>query len=72
MAQNLSNAVWAVATLKDTGHFATVDMEMVSSMCTRFMDSVNSQHADTPATSQAVSISSGQQLHWISDSKPQC
>ena len=67
VAQDISNTVWAVAILKDAGQLATVDMEMVSSMCTRFMDSVNSQLTDKPAKSQEVS-----NLLWAAATSPAC
>lgn len=53
--QELSNAVWAVATLKGAGQVALVDMAVVGAMCTRFVAFASVASTDKPAKSQEVS-----------------
>ena len=54
-AQDISNAVWAVATLKDVRQPQHVDMALVSALCTQFAACVNSRLAGRPANGQDVS-----------------
>jgi len=55
VAQDLSNTVWAVATLKDAGQLAHVDMVVVRALCASFMAFVNSHLANKPVNSQEIS-----------------
>lgn len=55
VAQNLSNTVWAVATLTDAGQLAPVDLAVVSTMFTRFMAFVFYPLTERSANSQEVS-----------------
>ena len=54
VAQNLSNTVWAVATLTDAGQLAPVDLAVVSTMFTRFMAFVSDPFTERSANSQEV------------------
>ena len=54
-AQEVSNAVWAVATLKDARQLKPIDPAVVNALCTHFLAFLNSQLPLKPATAQGVS-----------------
>ena len=56
VAQELSNAVWAVATLKHIGQLPPVNMALVSAMYAHFTALVDKPLMQSPANSQNVSI----------------